>query len=83
MQKEKKAFNGYNHGKGQIDLRHHGAMRRMLPVEIHLKEDGSIKDEPTFCIIMTAPLETTVLGEISLEMLNEGLDDIGYEIRKK
>ena len=51
----------------------------MRPVEIHLKEDGSKANEPSFCIVMT-DFNNQVAGEISLEMLNDGLADIGYEI---
>lgn len=78
-----KAFKAFNHGKDKIDLRHHKGIIEMKPVEIHHKEDGSIKDEPSFCIVMTHPFSPTVGGEISLEMLNDALADIGYEVIRK
>ena len=80
-----KAFNGFNHGKDQIDIKHLGQTIRMRPVEIHLKEDGSITDQPSLAIVMstTFPNTPAVVGEISVEMLNKGLADIGYELVKK
>lgn len=79
-----KPFKGINHGTGQIDLTHHKEIEEFSPVEIHLKEDGSLKNEPSFAIVLTSPYSRTqVFGQISLEMLNEGLDDVGYEIIKK
>lgn len=78
-----KAFKSYDHRKGKIDLTHHKSIITMRPTEIHHKEDGSKTDEPSFCIVMTSPFSPTVAGEISLEMLNDGLSDIGYEIVRK
>ena len=89
MKKENKAFVGINHGKGKIDLTKHNSDGRfnnvteMKPIEIHLKEDGSVKDEPSFAIVMKNVFGAVVYGQISLEMLNEGLADIGYKIIKK
>lgn len=78
-----KPFKGFNHGKGLVDLRKHGKMQMMMPIEIHLKEDGSFKNEPTLTMVMIQLDTTPVCGEISLEMLNDGLNDIGYEIVRK
>lgn len=81
-----KPFKGVNWGKKQIKL--YDAFE-MLPVEIHLKEDGAIGDRPSFCIVMSSrhpdginPDVTLpcVFGQISLDMLNDGLKDIGYKV---
>ena len=78
-----KAFIAVNHGTGPIDLRHLGAADEMRPTEIHLKEDGAIGDKPSFTIVMTALGRTPKFGQLSLEMLNEALNELGYEIIKK
>jgi hypothetical protein len=79
-----KAFKAFNVGTGKIDLSHHQlGLTMMRSVEIYCKEDGSVKDEPTFSIVMTSPFSKPVFGEISLEMLNEGLNEIGFEIIRK
>ena len=49
-----------------------------------LKEDGSIDDKPSFAIVMDGrKITDKVFGQISLHMLNEGLDDIDYQVVKK
>ena len=78
-----KAFKAFNHGTGPVDLRHLGAADEMRPTEIHLKEDGALDDKPSFTIVMTALGRTPKFGQISLRMLNEGLNELGYEIVKK
>jgi len=78
-----KAFKAINHGTGKINLSNHILLKTMRPVEIHLKEDGSSKNEPSFAIVMISPFDRPVVGEITLEMLNDGLKDIGYELIKK
>lgn len=60
----------------------HLAISMMRPTEIHLKEDGSKTNEPSFAIVLERAYSPTVIGEISLEMLNDGLADIGYKIIK-
>ena len=81
----KKEFKGINHGKKQIDLRHLGNDALQLrPVEIHLKENGSDTDGPSFVIVMVGSeyIPAKVYGQITLDMFNEGLLDIGYKITK-
>lgn len=80
----KKAFKGINHGKEQMDLRHLGKALELRPIEIHHKENGSTKGEPSFVIVMigTKYIPGTVYGQITLDMFNEGLADIGYKIEK-
>ena len=79
-----KAFNGFNHGKGQIDFRVIGQSKplmQLLPTSIHLKEDGAINGA-SVAIVMTDSLGTAAFGQLSLNMWNEGLKDIGYKIVK-
>ena len=78
-----KDFTAYNHGKGVIDLRDIGSATQMMPTEIHLKEDGSLDNKPSFTIILEHPLKKPVYGQITLEMLNDGLEDIGYKMVKQ
>lgn len=82
MSDNKKPFVGYNHGKNKIQLEGNRFLHAK-PIEIHLKEDGDINNEPSFAIVMehVAFIHITfIVGEISLKMLNEGLEDIGYKI---
>jgi hypothetical protein len=81
-----KDFIGINVGTNQFDMSRFPHIHQFLPTEIQLKEDGSKTDGPSFCIVMQQAKDSTVcavLGQISLEMLNDGLADIGYEIVKK
>ena len=79
-----------NWGKLKIDFsssRYH-YIQEMRPTEIHLKEDGSINNKPSFAIVMSRDeigaeeYHYPIYGQISLEMLNEGLKELGYEIVK-
>lgn len=71
-----------NHGTGKVDLRHLGAAAlRMLPTELHLKEDGALNGKPSVCFVMETPF-ATAYGELSLEMWNTALETIGYKIEK-
>lgn len=77
-----KAFNGFNHGTGKIVIPDRfNSFIEGLPIEIHLKEDGSFDNKPSFAIVIELPF-SFALGQISLEMFNEGLKDIGYQITK-
>lgn len=79
-----KPFRGINHGKDDIDLTHLDYPPvEFKPIEIHLKENGSITDEPSIAIVMQRPEGFAVVGQLSIKMWNEGLADIGYEIVKK
>jgi len=79
-----KDFKAINHGTGQIDLSHLAAFNpiQMRPVELHLKEDGTVDDKPSFGIVMTDRTGRVVFGEISLKMLREGFQELGYDICK-
>lgn len=79
-------FIGINHGTGKIAIGEgeNEITVDYLPVEIHLKEDGSKDDKPSFAILMSRPeTHIRIVGQLSLEMFNEGLADIGYELIKK
>jgi hypothetical protein len=78
----KKAFYGTNVGKGVIDLREYPSAYQLRPTRIYLKENGAINDQPSFGILMEHPTQQ-VLGQLSLNMLNDGLNDVGYTIRKQ
>lgn len=80
--KNEKPFKGINHGTGLIDLRHLAVVAVLMPIEIHLKENGTIDEKPSLSIIMKDIDGIRVVGEISLKMLNEGLEDVGYQITK-
>lgn len=82
METETKEFTARTVGKEVVKLIKYPGCYEMRPVEIILKEDGSLKDEPVFVIVMTHPVRDPVAGQISLEMLNEGLADIGYKLIK-
>lgn len=88
-----KEFVGFNHGTSPVDLRPLSSRKKVIqefrPTEIHLKENGSKDDKPSIVIVMELPnhlgeLSDTiaVYGQLSLRMLNDGLKDIGYEIKK-
>lgn len=82
---DNKEFKGFNHGTGSVALGLANATGlntdQKRPVQIHLKEDGAIGDKPSFCLVLTNGREVTI-GQISLEMFNEGLADIGYKLVK-
>lgn len=83
---EEKPFKAVNHGKKQIDLLHLGLNAiELRPTEIHLRENGAVDEAPSFCIVLTDQAKIfhhhPVYGQISLDMLNEGLKELGYEIK--
>lgn len=72
-------FKGFNHNDIRI-LKHCAPGREFweyTPIEIHYKPD-----QQSFCIVMINETRTVIYGQISLEMLNQGLSDIGYKIIK-
>lgn len=79
-----KDFKGKNWVTGRIRIEKDKEVLILKLTEIHLKENGSLKNEPSFAIVMeNPPFHFKCVGEISLEMFNEGLADIGYKIIKK
>lgn len=52
---------------------------QMRPTEIHLKENGAKNNKPSLCIVMEIPGQVPkVYGQISIAMLNEALNELGY-----
>lgn len=85
MSKEPKDLIAVDHGKHKIDLSHLTAkyIIDMLPTEIHHKEDGDLNDNPSFCFVLERKrIDTAIIGQISLKMLNDGLKEIGYKIER-
>jgi len=96
---EEKPFKAFDWGTGQVDLTPHQKNPRnylveLRPTEIHLKTNATLSNGPGFTIIMAIPDDVlptldpnqkvpVAYGQISLEMLNSALADIGYEVVKK
>lgn len=83
----KKPFSGINHKNKQINLSNFNPIFESKPIEIHLKEDGAVNadgtDSPSFTILLKHEISGVyVYGQISLNMMNDGLKDIGYQITK-
>jgi hypothetical protein len=83
---EKEGIFTKNHGTKPMDLTHLGPSFQFIPTELHLKENGTITEEPSFAIVMQSPgiksLSTAVIGQVSLKMLNEAMEELGYRIEK-
>ncbi len=79
----KKDFTAFNWGEHKVDFSKYKHIAEMKPVELHMRQDGSLLDDPSFAILMKHPVSPLVVyGEISLQMFNDGLADIGYEMKK-
>ena len=81
---KEKPFKGFNHGKGKISINLASLARnknlvQAIPTSIHLKENGAKDGGPSVAIVMESR-GGTAFGQLSLEMWNEGLKDIGYKI---
>ena len=77
----KKDFIAIDHGKRKMNISSATVIGE--PTEIHHKIDGDINNQPTFAVLIeTAIPGLKVVGEISLEMLNNGLKTIGYQMQK-
>jgi hypothetical protein len=76
-----KPFRGINHGTGKIVIQRESVFE-LKPTEIHLKEDGDKDNNPSFMIVLEGSIGVSVVGQISLRMMNEGLADIGYEVNQ-
>lgn len=88
---QEKPIKTFNVGKGKIDLRHLKPAFgfclppvEVRPIEIHLKEDGSLNDGPSLCIVNSDMQKspTFFFSQVSIEMLNSALKEIGYSINK-
>jgi len=82
-QNKNKDFIGISWGTKNIDFRNKQTAMEMVPIEVHLKEDGTKDNGPSLCIVMGLKvLDLQAYGQISIEMFNEGLKDIGYKLIK-
>lgn len=81
MSKDLDTITGYNWGRSHIQLELGKFAYELRPIEVHLKEDGCINDTPSMCIVMTNETGTSfIYGQLSLEMWNKALNEIGYKI---
>lgn len=84
-----KEFITVNHGKNPIDLSYlrDKLSLEFIPVELHHKEDGAIGNTPSFCFVMTRATSDSkvihIYAQISLDMLNKAMNELGYDIVKK
>ena len=77
-----KDFTGFNLGTDPLIVQNQNVVQ-LKPTQIYLHEQGSITNEPSFSILMTHPTaDIGAIGQLSLEMWNEGLKDVGYKIVK-
>lgn len=72
-----------NVGTNQIDLTHLGYASQIAPVELYLKEDGTLENGPSLCIVNVGAGYKHTFSQISIKTLNEALNKLGYEIKKK
>jgi hypothetical protein len=71
-----------NWKKGQADLTYLGKnVIQLRPEELHLLENGAKDESESFIIIMQRP-GIAAFGQVSLKMLNEALDELGFRIIK-
>lgn len=77
-------FVGENVKTGQIKMENNRTYQ-LRPVKLYLKENGSIDDKPLFAILMADPYNhaAPVIGQVSLDMWNKAMNEVGYEIVKK
>jgi hypothetical protein len=71
-----------NFGTGPIEIK--GPATELRPTELYLKENGAIGDTASFAIVLTDPFmpSTRVFGQLTLVMLNEALNELGYRVVK-
>lgn len=78
---------GVNVRKGVIepDRKHFESVTQLKPVILYHKEDGTKDDKPSFSLISVHPAIPCAgaISEISLDMLNEAMSEVGYTVLKK
>jgi hypothetical protein len=80
-----KPFQGFNWGKEAIELEDNGKhLFEGKPTQIHFKENGAIGERPIIAIIIEfAPITPFyAVGQISIDMFNDGAKDFGYKLVK-
>lgn len=75
----------FHHGDNPIAIDSEGApVIQFRPVELHVNNNGSTTNEPIFAIIgIKPPVTGKALMQVSLRMLNEAMQELGYEIIPK
>ncbi len=78
-----KDFMTKDHGKKEVNLRHlRNVIGEFMPAELHHKADGDVNDEPSFTLVFKGTAGYHIYGQISLRMLSEGLEELGYKLEK-
>ncbi len=74
----------YNHGTGliQTDMKGIVKLTQGMPTELHLKEDGTLDNKPSFAVVIEDLNRNKVIGQISLRMLKQALNELGYDVVK-
>lgn len=65
-----------------FDRRMYGDIQVTAPVEVHYLPHGAINNGPSVAFVSVDLNDNFYLGQISVEMLNRGLKDIGYKVVK-
>lgn len=71
-----------NHGTGMIDIDPAPVAKHVvqgMPTELHLKENGTLSNGPSLAIVIETH-NRRVIGQISIDMFNEALNELGYKI---
>ncbi len=66
----------------QIDLRAHRQISELLPIELHIKKDGEINDNPSYAFVLIDSKGRRYVAQITDRMLQEGLKAAGIENTK-
>ena len=80
-----------NWGKDKINLRHleliSGVSSYTLEegriTEVHFKKDASVTETPGCCLVITIPLKGCVYTMVTMDTLNDCLNQFGYQVVKK
>jgi hypothetical protein len=72
----------FNWGTNPIQLEFPDAIGfEFKPIQVHLKEDGSLDNKPSFCVVLHHPIvDKYVYGQISLKMADDVLRQFGMKI---
>lgn len=69
-----------DHGSG--DHRTNYSFKEYRPFELHLLPDAAVGDKPVLAVGMVDYFGQKVIGQISIEMFNSALVQLGYQIIK-
>ena len=83
VDKEKKDFRGVRHKESPIIIGvNDKKVTNVIPVEVHLIPNGTLTDQPALAFLSVDRDQYCYIGQISVKMLNEGLQEIGYKLIK-